>query len=408
VRRRRWFDWHSWVGVNLSLLMTFVLLTGTLACVSRELDWLFIPEMRAKSSAPVSGLPWDAMLASFQGRYPNAEPHYFHAPVASWFAPELIAATTDGKRFRVYFDAASGEVQGTSAWFNWQRFLRQAHRHLMLPLNLGLSIVGLLSLPLLVSFWTSLHIYKRWWTGFLRFPAAKRVADPASPAGIKTKRRFWGDLHRLAGVWSLWFVLLMAVTGAWYLAEQWGLAATYPAPPLSSETGADANAIPSLDEMVKQTRDVYPALAVSSILIDAKRSRVLLQGQADAWLVRERANHVAYGLDTGRQIEIRRGEELNWHIRIAEAADPLHFGTLGGNVTRFVWAGFGALLTGLAASGVYLYGIRLLAGRQPARHAQSPLGVAFKQLPMVWSLPSLALVLICLVLGIGFWIGLLP
>lgn len=33
---------------------------------------------------------------------------------------------------------------------------------------------------------------------------------------------------------------------------------------------------------------------------------------------------------SGRVVDVRRGEELSLHLRISEAADPLHFGTLGG------------------------------------------------------------------------------
>ncbi|WP_082132339.1 PepSY-associated TM helix domain-containing protein [Luteimonas sp. FCS-9] len=44
--------------------------------------------------------------------------------------------------------------------------------------------------------------------------------------------------------------------------------------------------------------------------------------------------------------------------RIAELADPLHFGTFGGWPVRWLWCAFGAMLTALCATGVYLYGLR--------------------------------------------------
>jgi uncharacterized iron-regulated membrane protein len=39
-------------------------------------------------------------------------------------------------------------------------------------------------------------------------------------------------------------------------------------------------------------------------------------------------------------------------------ADPLHFGTFGGLATKLIWVVFGLLLTGMAASGAYIYAKR--------------------------------------------------
>jgi len=291
VRRRDWFDWHSWVGVNLALLLTFILLTGSLATVSREIDWLFQPAMRAQSTVPADSLPWASMLRSFHTAFPEARPHYFQAPTAPWFAPELTALDAGGRRFRVYFDAASGEVQGSARWFNWQRFLRQAHRHLMLPLWLGLSIVGLLALPLLVTLVSSLYIYRQWWRGFFRWPGSGRRRHSAGTrTAVRSRRQWWGDLHRLAGVWSLWFILLIGLTGAWYLAEQWGLRAAYPPVPaagdaIAHEDSRRAFSPAMLRAALEQARLDYPELTVAAIRFDHRRGVLLLQGQAQALLV---------------------------------------------------------------------------------------------------------------------------
>ena len=42
---------HQWVGLKLSLFLTFILFTGTLAVVSHEIDWLLQPSLRV---APTS------------------------------------------------------------------------------------------------------------------------------------------------------------------------------------------------------------------------------------------------------------------------------------------------------------------------------------------------------------------
>ncbi len=64
ARRRLWFDLHSWIGLKLSLFMTFVCLTGTLATVSQEIDWLVFPEARVTPTAQRAS--WGEMTAAVQ------------------------------------------------------------------------------------------------------------------------------------------------------------------------------------------------------------------------------------------------------------------------------------------------------------------------------------------------------
>ena len=52
-------------------------------------------------------------------------------------------------------------------------------------------------------------------------------------------------------------------------------------------------------------------------------------------------------------------ETARLHQRIAEMADPLHFGSFGGWPIRLIWFLFGAALTTLCFTGVYLYGLRV-------------------------------------------------
>lgn len=94
---------------------------------------------------------------------------------------------------------------------------------------------------------------------------------------------------------------------------------------------------------------------------------LLLEGQADAWLVRERANLAAVDLVTGQMLGRRDARELGVHQRIAEMADPLHFGNFAGWPLRLVWFVFGSLLTALCFTGVYLYGLRIGEGLKAAR-----------------------------------------
>lgn len=247
-------------------------------------------------------------------------------------------------------DPYNGDVRGDSPWFNAHRFLRQAHRHLMLPVAWGVPVVCLAALVLLVSFATSLVIYKRWWRGFRRWP---RRND---------RRRFWGDVHRLCGLWTMPFLLVIAASGVWYLVESLG----GEAPPLLADIASPsvppsaAVAVADIDALVQAGQRVFPELAISEVQPGGPAGPLALRGQAQAWLVRPRANTVLLDPGSGKVLARLDARDLSLHQRISEAADPLHFGTFGGMWTKSLWFALGLALSAMSGTGVYLYGLRAL------------------------------------------------
>ncbi len=353
--RRRWFSLHSWVGLKFSLLFLFVSLTGTIAVYAYEVDWLLTPAMRVE--APESGerQPPGTLLAAALRKYPEWRPSYMHVNLPGYMAAELIAVDKEGNRWRIYVNPYTAEVQGVANWYNAHRFLREAHRHLMLPLKWGLTLVALLSIPLLLSMISAFPIFKRWWRGFFKPP---RRDDPP--------RRWWGNLHRWLGLWSLPFILIIGLTGLWYLAEQWGGSASPAAGklrplPEASPLPRDAD---TLNRSINRALSHWPEYRLDSLWFPGENQPLILQGQEHALLVRPRANTLLIDPATGESLGRVHGETLSLHQRIAEAADPLHFGTFGGQLTRFIWFLFGMMLTTLSASGAWIYTLRI-ASRRP-------------------------------------------
>lgn len=371
-KRSLWWTVHHWSGLKVSLFLTFILATGTIATLSHEIDWLLHPEMRA--SAPV-GEPatWGRMLdtaqAAAQARSPGARVERISAPYDTFFAAEAIAVDNKGNRFRIHLNPTTGEVQGITGWFNAQRLFRELHRHLMLPSKIGIPIVSILSLPLLASLITAFVVYKKWWRGFLRLP---KLRQPGKGKRAGDTRRFTGDLHRFVGLWSLWFIAVIGVSGLWYLVE-WGggnaPAALRPnmALPIASLEGQ------TLDTQVREAQAAYPELQATSIYMPGNsQGGVVVMGQAEAVLVRERANTVLIDPATGEAMQVQKGMDLSLHQRIAEGADPLHFGSFANNVpvvgfaVRLFWFFAGAALTGLAVTGVMIFAMRLKPTDRPA------------------------------------------
>ncbi|MEX1221125.1 MAG: PepSY-associated TM helix domain-containing protein [Idiomarina sp.] len=358
---------HSLVGLKLSVLMFIVSLTGTLAVLSYELDWLLDSDMRVSSQA--TDINWDGMVESVHAAYPERQLLFIAAPLYSNFASVAFTLDPELGARRTLLNPYSGELISDSDWYaSAQRVLRDLHRYLLSPVG-GIYLVGPLAIILLVSVITALLFYRKWWRGFFKL----RLNNGA--------RAFWGSFHKVSGLWSLWFVLLMAITGVWYLAEaivaDLGIDIQFDRPRVSEqqlnhydfmETPLTASAAVAI---AKQQID---GLEVKSISLPRnQQAPYYIVGQTDALLVRNRSNHVFIDPVTGDVLRKQETHEKTAFQRWIDMADPLHFGNFGGLSVKFIWFGFGVLICGLTATGIVIF-VKRIKNRSDAGLVHAVLG----------------------------------
>jgi len=347
---RVWWHVHQWVGLKLAILMSFICLTGTLAVISQEMDWLMLPSLRVAPSSVAAGEPdWNRMVASATA-YPGVERvQFMNEPTASAFAAKAMVVWQDKSIGYLHLHPTTGMVQGEGHWVNAARILRNMHRHLNLPGNIGIPLVTSLSFLLLITLGTSFVVYKKWWRGFWKAPRGRDA------------RTWWGDFHRLAGIWSLWFVALIALTGLWYFVEQMGGRADVPRVKEVAEfPAAPAEVGSHFAAALAAARKADPDLRIQGIRFPTEKSGAyVFEGEKTAVLVRPRANTVWVEAATGKVLVRFDATDLNVHQRISEMADPLHFGYFGGYWTKVIWFLFGGLLTALSVSGMAIYALRI-------------------------------------------------
>ena len=352
-RTRLWFLWHSWLAMPIWAFLFFVCLTGSIAVMSHEIMWLFNPAMRA--GAADESVPAKAMVAAAEAAVPGGRVITL-AWGGSHMAVEAQVAVPDGTYMRAWVDPASGVVQGVSAGVSFQGFFRALHGWL-LTYPVGWYAVSLLGIPLLGSLITGIVVYKRFWRSYtkprIRFDKGARV--------------MWGDLHRVGGAWSIWFLALMATTGLWFLINTllWDLgmplggmkppvlvaredlpvAATAPRPDPDAILKAAFAAVPDM-----RLRRLYlPAVAFQPARVWGSSGQAPLL--PDSILVNPQTYQVmevSGGFD-------RPGAQLTGIVMRA-----LHTGDFGGLAVKLVWFSFGLLLTTLVFSGMMIWTKRTL------------------------------------------------
>jgi len=340
----------------LGLPLFVVCSSGALAVLGHDWDWIADSARRAQGPAVTN---WAAVGSSLDQITGVAWANVM-APVQDGHAGVAIGQSARGQLQYAFFEPSTGEILARRNVLSIQVYLRQFHKTFVIPF--GLYAVCLLGVGLLVSAVTGLVSYRRFWRHAFRLRLGRGL------------RVLVADLHRNLGTWSFVLAIILAVTGVWYLVEALGHdladARVEPEPPTLSEArlaalGPATPALP-IGDLVAAAERAMPDLDVRMVRLPADpKDAVRIDGQTDAWLVRDRASRVYLDPYSGVVLGSQRAEQLNPLQRWSDTADPLHFGTFGGLVTKWLWFLFGIVLSVAVLAGPALAELRR-ASRQRA------------------------------------------
>jgi uncharacterized iron-regulated membrane protein len=362
--RRLWFLVHGWLSLPIWVLLCFIFLTGTLSVVSHELTWLANPAARASNPDDLPAKPLPELVAAAQAAVPGAHVHQVLV-----YEPYLVTRVGVSSKqvpyALVYVNPYTGKVQEINQGLNFIDFMRSLHSWLLFPWQSGYSIgyylVSAMSLVVLGALITGLVIYKKFWRAFTQ-PTLRTDSGG---------RAFLGDLHRLAGAWSLWFLLVMGLTGLWYLSQAilWHNATDvwqHPEPMAAGAlplTEGDAPQPIGLGQALAAAKTALPSLEPAWVALpEHNRDYYSIAGSGEAPLFDQYAYRAFVDPWSGELVEVRQPASMNVWQAISHLADPLHFGSFGGLWTKAIWFLFGLVLSGMSITGFLIWGKRTAQG----------------------------------------------
>jgi uncharacterized iron-regulated membrane protein len=381
--RKLLFRLHGWLGLNLGLFLFVICLSGSVATLSNEIDWLLNSDQHVTAPAGTesgpAGYDWTAMHDSLAAAFPDGRNLGVYAPEVAESAALAYVETPRGQRLKVYLNPHTGAVQGHTSFFNAQRFFRSFHRRFF-DGDRGITLVAFMGFPMLLLALSGFTYYRGWLKQLFRLRTDKG------------ERTFWADLHKGAGIWGLFFTLLIALTSIFYFVELGFIAAgsydSLQAEPLPQHVD-DA----SLDDLGPQperkpanvyadsARAALPGLAVRSMRMPRRPGdAVYVDGQRGNPLTRDRANKVHLDPFTGEVLGVQKSSQLGPVPLISDLVDPLHFGYFGGIWTKGLWCALGLMLSFSILAGTYLWVVRCGPSRRGSLGDDAPSGGR----PFVW------------------------
>lgn len=358
--KKQWLDWHSLLGITTGLMLFIICWTGTFATVSLELDWLFNQAV----GSPTSTVDHNDLLNAYnvvKEAHPDSKILGVNKLGTSLYSISVSYKEVGGGVKLDFFDPQTQKIKGSTSTLTISRFFRDFHMNLFGFYGIGKYLVCVFSIMLMGSLFSILFFYK---------PLPKRFFERPTTS---TPRAFWGSIHRLLGLWSIWFLFLIGITGAWYLFEQTRIDMLDNKFSYTDTFSSGVNQLPeaskgeslSLKQLTNNALSAIPELEIASITLD-RGGYVYFIGQTEqSFLVRNRANKIYVDSVSGSVMYAQRSSDLSAYWYWSNMADPLHFGDFGGWITKTLWVVFGFILCFLSLSGTWMYVKRL--SKKPER-----------------------------------------
>ena len=365
ISNRFWFMLHGWVSLPIWLLFCFICLTGTIAVLSHEITWLTNPASRALNPNDLPEKPVSELMTIVEKAYPSAA-----VTGAMTLEPYLVNVVmfsdVDKPYAMAYVNQYTGEIQQINEGMTFVGFIRSLHAWLLFPwqssYSLGYYLVCSMALFMFASLITGLIVYKRFWRSF--FAPKLRLNQG--------KKTLLADLHKLSGVWSIWFIAIMAVTGLWYLTQ-----AIFWHADIDIEAHAPLVGVEQLPYVHENEGKLAPSVSFAQALTlaqtrfpDFQPSYVMKpEHNRDMYHLSGSGEHIfydqySYNLSinpwTGEVARATSPETMTGMQTLMHIADPLHYGTLGGIWTKIIWFIFGLILSGMSITGFMMWGLRNL------------------------------------------------
>jgi uncharacterized iron-regulated membrane protein len=324
---------HRWVGLVAGLYVLVVSITGAALVFRIDLQRALFPRLFTAGRGPLADPV--TVMNSVTRAYPDHQLSGVDAPTTT--RPTYLAYVTAPQGFKtVLIDPATATVLGELPERSAVRALQDLHFDLLsgrtgrIVNGVGAVSVVVLAITGVVAWWPRRHSWRRW----------------------RSAREF----HRAAGVASAAFILMWAITGAYFAFPTAFRSVIGTLSPLTvgrtplSTIGDGAR--PQWSEVIDAARRHHPTGHVARVVVPF--------GERGSWLVMfsDRQPTPAYTelesvfVDqySGRVIDVDQ-QMASAGDRLTRAAAPLHVGAFGGFPVRVAWFFFGLAPSMLALTG---------------------------------------------------------
>lgn len=347
--KRRIYQLHSWLGLIAGLGLLVVGLTGSVLVFKEEIDRLLAPELVTIQDASKPRLDRDKFISTLQGELPDYKVSGWGKgpkPDSADAAYVIKVGEQEGKM--LYVDPTTGlprnrDIDSNETVADW---LLELH-YTFFADHVGEFVVGVFGVIFCLLGITGVILYRNFWKTLFQL------------RWKKSARIFFSDLHKMVGISSTVFNLILGFTGAWWnLSHLIGhLIVEAPEPVVKTVERQWADTV-SIDKLVADARVKLPGYQANWIsLPQEKGGDVMMFGSIDEQgvLRSQYGSIVVFNGATGELKSATPASQAGFWGQILDSFRPLHYGTFGGLPVKILWCLGGLAPAILALSGTFLW-----------------------------------------------------
>jgi uncharacterized iron-regulated membrane protein len=355
-RVRRWHTYllvwtlHRVLGLGLGVLILLMSATGGVLVMHHEIERMLEPGWHVVDVPPHavhrSITPLVRSIAA--GHAPDGyRPFRLMTARAPEETHKLMFIGPDGRtRWSAFVNPYTGEVlwhgADQSLFTPW---LLALHMHLHVG-GWGYIITGLTGAGLFLLGLTGLYVhrdgFRALWRSPIRFDRGGRLR--------------WSDLHKWLGVVSLYFCIMLGVTGAIYCIT---IAPGQIATPKPRPAPFDLAQLTAIEPALQETRERFPGAEILRVSFPTSAKAVLtilvLHRDAPVW---RKFSRVDFDPASGALKTIQAAAAATARQKFSAMLAPLHFGFYGSPLVKWLYVMGGFAPAMLAVSGTAIWFLR--------------------------------------------------
>lgn len=363
--RKLFWRLHSFIGLAAGLGLVVIGISGSLLVFHEEISALLQPEQTRVEPTSGGRLSFEELVLAVESQLPEYA-------VTGWDFNHDNERAADGA-FVIPFGVREWQYITVDPYrgtvlsgplhhdLTFKGLLLELH-YTFFADHWGMAISGLLGIALCFLGLSGLWLYRRFWKTLfrLRWRASARM--------------LLGDFHRLVGVTSVAFNLLLGFTGAyWNVAHVIDEFAHEPHP--DDVYVITERLLPDdlpLNEILADAPGRLPGFRTHYVSLPwAPDGAVTLWGDFDdgAWFRSPHGSQMTYASQDGSFVSLHDIRGDSWWSQTLDAFEPLHFGSFGGLPIKLLWALAGLAPGLLAISGTAIWWKRRRRRKNPPRSA---------------------------------------
>lgn len=346
--KRRLFLLHSWLGLIAGLGLVVIGLTGSLLVFRDDVDVLLAPDQVLVRQENMPRMSFDTLLHHAEQAMPGSVITGWEPAREPGRADKVWLVEKGGTDWRfVWMNPFTGAIQSEAAHGHetLTGWLLELH-YAFLADHAGLFFAGGFALLLCLLGVTGVWLYRDFWKNLLTLRWRRGM------------RIFCSDLHKMVGITTVVFNLLLGFTGAWWnfshLIGHMIEEEAEPEPLRQKLLAVDV----SLDAVVAEAKTALPGYEPGYFSMP-------LTAEADLTLYGRLAGHGPLRSDYGSTVgfdaksgALKQASDISQAgigRQMLDAFAPLHFGSFGGLPVKLLWCLCGLAPGLLAVTGSMLW-----------------------------------------------------